>query len=63
MNLNLAFGLALLITCALAFCICAFSRWHQKRYLRVPNRVLNEHRVTLKFAVGNDVKAFGEDTQ
>lgn len=60
MSVEFAAALALLITCLIGFGICALSRWHQKRYLRVPNRVINEHRITLRFAVGSDCKNLGD---
>lgn len=64
MNLNIAFGLALIITCVLAFGICAFSRWHSKRYVRLPPPQRAVFRDAYNhYAVGNDAKAFGEDTQ
>lgn len=56
MSLELAAALALLITCGIGFGLCAFAKWHQKRFLRIPNREINAHRITLRFTVGSDAK-------
>lgn len=56
MSLEAAFGLALLVTCAIGYGLCALAKWHQKRYLRVPNSVINAHRITPRFNVGSALK-------
>jgi uncharacterized metal-binding protein len=56
MSLNLALALALIITCALGFGVCAFAKWHHKRFLRIPYSQINEHRITPSFTVGSDAK-------
>lgn len=56
MSMESAFALALLVTSAIGYGICALSKWHQKRYLRVPNSVINAHRITPRFNVGSALK-------
>jgi uncharacterized metal-binding protein len=46
MSIEAALAIALLVTCLIAFGICAFARWHRTHYLRVPYWQINEHRVT-----------------
>lgn len=36
MSLEIAMALALTITCAIAYGICVFCKWHSKRFLRLP---------------------------
>jgi hypothetical protein len=36
MSLEIALALALIITCVIAYGICAFAKWHNKRFLRLP---------------------------
>lgn len=56
MSLATALALALTITCVLAYGVSAFAKWHNKRFLRIPNEVLNAHRITPRFTVGSDAK-------
>lgn len=60
MSLEAALAIALLVTCVIAYAICAFSVWHRKRYLRIPYNTLNAHRITPRFTVGSDVKQIGQ---
>lgn len=53
MSMEFALALALLVTCAIGYGLCALAKWHQKRYLRVPNSVINAHRITPRFTVGS----------
>lgn len=56
MSAEAALAIALLVTCAIGYGICAFAKWHSKRFLRLqaPQRttireVYNEH----AYRVGN----------
>lgn len=53
MSAEAALAIALLVTCAIGYGICAFAKWHQTRYLRVPNSVINAHKITPRFSVGS----------
>ena len=56
MSLELAAVLALIVTCVIGFGICAFSRWHQKRFLRISYSEINAHKITPRFNVGSSCK-------
>lgn len=46
-------GIGLICLCAAAV---GLAKWHHKRFLRIPNDVLNAHRITPRFIVGSDCK-------
>jgi hypothetical protein len=56
MSPEAALAIALLVTCVIAYALCAFSVWHRRRFLRVPYREINKYRITPRFSVGSDVK-------
>jgi hypothetical protein len=56
MSIEAALAIALVVTCLIAFGVCAFAKWHRKRYLLIPYKRVNEFRTTPKFTVGGDAK-------